>query len=113
MSAVFSGKGNADYGNEIGLANAANEAPSNAKTKRKVNFTYLFFYRDKVPVSNRVFTEEIKLHYMFLVFPLIMQFYTQQSKSRDEYGVKSVSNLQTNIPNWKQIFTLVEGNKAT
>ena len=50
---------------------------------------------------------------MFLVFPLIMQFYTQQSKSRDEYGVKSVSNLQTNIPNWKQIFTLVEGNKAT
>ena len=92
-------KDNADSGNEIVLANAANEVPSSAKTKRKVNFTYLFFYRDKVPVSNRVFTEEIKLHYMFLVFPLIMQFYTQQIKTGDKYGVKSVYNLQTNIPN--------------
>ena len=50
---------------------------------------------------------------MFLVFPLIMQFYTQQSKIRDKYGVKSVYNSQTNIPNWKQIFKLVEGNQAT
>ena len=50
---------------------------------------------------------------MFLVFPLIMQFYTQQSKTRDKYGVKSVYNLQTNIPNWKQIFKLVEGNQTT
>ena len=91
MSAVSSGEDNADYGSEIGLVNALNEAPSNAKTKRKVNFTYLFFYRDKVPVSNRVFTEEIKLHYMFLVFPLIMQFYTQQSKSHDEYGITKKS----------------------
>lgn len=51
---------------------------------------------------------------MFLVFPLIMQFYTQQNKSRDKYGIKSVYNLQTNIPNWKQeTFTLVEENQAT
>ena len=28
-------------------------------------------------------------------------------------GVKSVFNLQTNIPNWKQIFKLVEGDQAT
>lgn len=50
---------------------------------------------------------------MFLVFPLIMQFYTQQIKTGDKYGVKSVFNLQTNIPNWEQIFKLVEGNQAT
>ena len=78
-------------GTRLGLSMLQTKPPQNDETKRKVNFTYLFFYWDKVPVSNRVFTEEIKLHYMFLVFPLIMQFYTQQSKSHDEYGITNKS----------------------
>ena len=39
---------------------------------------YLLFHWHKVPITHRVFTEEIKLNHILFVFPLFMQFWRRK-----------------------------------